>query len=251
MLNPSQAHSLFMQQHITREAWLLAAVQLLRPLFAAKGFSVPPCQVSCGFASTGTRSGHVGQCWSTKSASNELNQIFIAPIRLHISPTAPGTLRDLLAVSITGTDLQGHGLSQSGAMLQLPAVEQTAFAAMPAEELVERRLLEVEFGKASNELRVLARQGNRAATRRKLEQMEQRFGHHPWLKAKMAQMHRLAEEDMDMMIKEVSYSSMRMSKSLASRSEAMFSVDETESEMPAFLRKKESEGRGRRDPNQI
>jgi hypothetical protein len=78
--------------------------------------------------------------------------------------------------------------------------------------------------------------------------MEQRFGHHPWLKAKMAQMHRLAEEDMDMMIKEVSYSSMRMSKSLASRSEAMFSVDETESEMPAFLRKKESEGRGRRDP---
>ena len=79
MLNPSQAHSLCMQQHTTREAWLLAAVALLRPLFAAKGFSVPPCQVSCGFASTGTRSGHVGQCWSTKSASNELNQIFIAP----------------------------------------------------------------------------------------------------------------------------------------------------------------------------
>ena len=79
MLNPSQAHSLFMQQHTTREAWLLAAVALLRPLFAAKGFSVPPCQVSCGFASTGTRSGHVGQCWSIKSASNELNQIFIAP----------------------------------------------------------------------------------------------------------------------------------------------------------------------------
>jgi hypothetical protein len=27
-------------------------------------------------------------------------------------------------------------------------------------------------------------------------------------------------------------------------------MDETESEMPAFLRKKESEGRGRRDPKQ-
>jgi len=79
MLTPSKAHSRFMQQHTTREAWLLNAVEHLRPLFAAKGFSVPPCQVSCGFASTGTRSGHVGQCWSTKSASNELNQIFIAP----------------------------------------------------------------------------------------------------------------------------------------------------------------------------
>ena len=68
-----------MQQHTTREAWLIAAVELLRLLFAAKGFAVPPCQVSCGFASTGTRSGHVGQCWSTQSASNELNQIFISP----------------------------------------------------------------------------------------------------------------------------------------------------------------------------
>lgn len=171
-------------------------------------------------------------------------------VRLHISPTAPGTLRDLLAVSIIGTDLQGHALSQSGAMLQLPSVEQTAFTDMPADDLVERRLLEVEFGKASDELRVLARQGNTAATRRKLDQMEERFGHHPWLKAKMAQMHRLAEEDMDMMIKEVSYSSMRMSKSLASRSEVMFSEDETESNMPSFLRKKETEGRGRRTPGQ-
>jgi hypothetical protein len=79
MINPSKAHSLSMQQHLTRESWLLAAVELLRPLFAAKGFSLPTCQISWGFASTGTRSGHVGQCWSTNSASNALNQIFIAP----------------------------------------------------------------------------------------------------------------------------------------------------------------------------
>jgi hypothetical protein len=55
---------------------------------------------------------------------------------------------------------------------------------------------------------------------------------------------------MDMMIKEVSYSAMRMSKSLASRSEVMFCMDETESNMPAFLRKKETEGRGRRAPKE-
>ena len=171
-------------------------------------------------------------------------------VRLHISPSAPGTVRDLLAVSITGTDMQGHALSESGAMLQLPAADEASLIAMPADELVERRLLEVEFGKASDELRQLAREGNGAMTRRKLQQMEEQFGHHPWLKAKMVQMRRLAEEDMDMMIKEVSYSSMRMSKSLASRSEVMFSVDETESAMPAFLRKKESEGRGRRAPNE-
>jgi Ca-activated chloride channel family protein len=171
-------------------------------------------------------------------------------VRLHISTTAPGTLRDLLAVSITGTDLQGHALSQSGAMLQLPAVEQTAFLAMQADDLVERRLLEAEFGKASDELRHLARRGNRLDTMRNLAEMDERFGHHPWLKAKMEQMRRLAEEDMMMMVKEASFSAMRMSKSLASKSEVMFCMDETESNMPSFLRKKETEGRGRRTPKQ-
>jgi len=171
-------------------------------------------------------------------------------VRLHISPSAPGTLRDLLAVSIKGTDLQGHALSQPGAMLQLPAVEQTAFTTMPSDELVERRLLEAEFGKASNELRHLAREGNRLDTMRKLAEMEERFGHHPWLKAKMEQMRHLADEDMMMMVKEASFSAMRMSKSLASKSEILYSIDQTESEMPAFLRKKESEGRGRRTPKQ-
>ena len=171
-------------------------------------------------------------------------------VRLHISPTAPGTLRDLLALSITGTDLQGRALSQSGAMLQLPPVEQTSFLAMQADDLVERRLLEAEFGKASDELRQLARRGNRLDTMRKLAEMDERFGQHPWLKVKMEQMRRLAEEDMMMMIKEASFSAMRMSKSLASKSEVMFCMDETESNMPSFLRKKETEGRGRRTPRQ-
>ena len=171
-------------------------------------------------------------------------------VRLHLSPSTPGELRDLLAVSITGTDLQGQLVHQSGPMLQLTAAESAELFSMPVDDLAERRLLEVEFGKASDDLRHLAREGENSATRRALEKMEERFGHHPWLKAKMEQMRRLAEEDMQMMLKEVSYSAMRMSKSLASRSEVMFSLDETESNMPAFLRKKESEGRGRRTPRQ-
>jgi hypothetical protein len=55
-----------------REAWLLEAVQLIKPIFAAKRHLVPEdCQVSCGFASTGTRSQHIGQCWSRRSSTNE------------------------------------------------------------------------------------------------------------------------------------------------------------------------------------
>lgn len=169
-------------------------------------------------------------------------------VRLHLSPSVSGTLRDLLAVSISGTDLQAQVMSLHSPLFQLHALEQDAYAALAADELVERRLLEVEFGKAADALRLLARQGDIAATRRHLAQMERRFGHHPWLNAKMTQMRRLAEEDMEMMVKEVSYSAMRMSRSLASKSEVLYSVDETAADMPAFLRKKESEGKGRRAP---
>jgi len=63
----------------TREQWLLAAVDELTPLFTGLGYSVPPCRVSCGFASSGVRNGHIGQCWSRRSGADDVNQIFISP----------------------------------------------------------------------------------------------------------------------------------------------------------------------------
>ncbi len=69
-----------MTKYTTRESWLLAAVDLLRPFFLEKNHVIPSdVMVSYGFASTGTRSHHVGQCWSKRSSANEQNQIFISP----------------------------------------------------------------------------------------------------------------------------------------------------------------------------
>ncbi len=69
-----------MQTYKTREEWLIAAIDAVRPLFEEKRHEIPKdCQVSCGFASTGTRSHHIGQCWSKASSSHERNQIFISP----------------------------------------------------------------------------------------------------------------------------------------------------------------------------
>lgn len=69
-----------MTPHPTRESWLLAAVALLRPVFIAKHHVIPAqVMVSCGFASTGVRSHHIGQCWPTTSSANAQNQIFISP----------------------------------------------------------------------------------------------------------------------------------------------------------------------------
>jgi hypothetical protein len=63
----------------TREAWLLAAVERLQPLFATKGHTLPPVKVSIGFTSGGLRSNHIGQCWPTRLADDALNHIFIVP----------------------------------------------------------------------------------------------------------------------------------------------------------------------------
>jgi len=63
-----------------REAWLHQAINALEPLFRSKGHALPQVRVSCGFASTGVRSNHIGQCWSRSTAPDGINQIFISPV---------------------------------------------------------------------------------------------------------------------------------------------------------------------------
>lgn len=65
--------------HVNREQWLMAAVDHIIPIFEEKGYSVPVVKVSVGFPSTGAKGRHLGQCWSTRSAIDGVNQIFIAP----------------------------------------------------------------------------------------------------------------------------------------------------------------------------
>lgn len=64
---------------VTREQWLQNAVIALKPFFSAKGCIVPNCHVSCGFASTDVKRGHIGQCWGTKASADKVKQIFISP----------------------------------------------------------------------------------------------------------------------------------------------------------------------------
>lgn len=67
------------ESKLNREAWLLNAVERLSPWFAEKGYTVPACRVSCGFASSGVRSGHIGQCWARSASADGINQVFISP----------------------------------------------------------------------------------------------------------------------------------------------------------------------------
>ncbi len=63
-----------------REFWLSNAVEGLQNIFTSSGLKVPPVRVSCGFASSGCRSKHIGECWTRESNSDGINQIFISPM---------------------------------------------------------------------------------------------------------------------------------------------------------------------------
>ena len=67
-----------------------------------------------------------------------------------------------------------------------------------------------------------------------------------WLQDKLQRLRELADRDPEMMSKEVRFSAMRMSSRLSAKSECRYSADETDSAIPAFLRKKSQEGRGRK-----
>lgn len=67
----------------TREEWLVAAVEAMRPLFHAGSAQIPAVKVSVGFPSRGavsTRRKTLGQCWDASTAADGIAQIFVTPL---------------------------------------------------------------------------------------------------------------------------------------------------------------------------
>lgn len=68
-------------QHDTREAWLQAATDALRPAFDAINAPLPDTiRVSCGFPGGGSARKRIGECWATSSAADKINNVFISPV---------------------------------------------------------------------------------------------------------------------------------------------------------------------------
>ena len=167
-------------------------------------------------------------------------------LRLHLSPSAVSDMRDLLSASLHARTMEGHSTTASTAPLRLVVASAHDYAQAMPDATVARRLQEVEFAQASQKLRDLARLGDMKATLALIDALDQRFGQHPWLKDKLTALRRMALEDSGMMAKEVTFMYRKMNSRNVAASEGLYVADETESNLPAFLRKKASEGRGRR-----
>ena len=170
-------------------------------------------------------------------------------LRLHVSPSTEAWVRDLLAATVCGVALDGTRQEIFAPMLQLPALSGAQLNDLPLDETAHNRLEELAFAKAAEQLRQLAKTGDLDSLLLALKVLDERFGRHPWLKAKIEQLRELADEDAILMAKEAHYSMMRMSSRLVSRDEMRYSADETqvsEALMPSFLRKKAREGKGKK-----
>lgn len=68
--------------HTLREAWLDAAVEILRPRYADLNAPLPDrIAVSCGFpGGSGAHYNVIGQCWHPIASADHRTQIFVSPI---------------------------------------------------------------------------------------------------------------------------------------------------------------------------
>ena len=69
---------------MTREQWLIDAVNALKPVIKDRtGLDLPPTHVSVGFPSRGgtsTKKRTVGQCWHATTSADNTAHVFISPV---------------------------------------------------------------------------------------------------------------------------------------------------------------------------
>lgn len=84
----------------TREEWLIAATDLMRPLFKRAGKPIPDAvQVSTGWPSRGATSKKkrtIGECWDAICADDKRPHVFISPVLDNNEKNLQGVLPTLL-----------------------------------------------------------------------------------------------------------------------------------------------------------
>jgi Ca-activated chloride channel homolog len=151
-----------------------------------------------------------------------------------------------ITVSLEAAGRDSAAVFLMAALPPLPVVSAAELAAMPADEAVARRVVELDAAAMLDELRAAIAIDNWERAQRLLEDAQARFAAHEWASAILATMRKLvAERDARRSMKEASYSSSRMANRLVMASEESRAMAD-ESELPLYLQRKAAQGKGRR-----
>ena len=152
----------------------------------------------------------------------------------------------LCSFSVRYTTLDGEPRAIQPHALALPALPVSAFAAIAEDELVARRVGELEAAHLQTKARAAARRGDWAGVESALRKAERAAANNPWVADSVQELRVLAaQKDEVMFSKESAFSAQRMSTRLAERNESWSLAKPAAA---PFLRRKTNQGKA--DPKQ-
>jgi Ca-activated chloride channel family protein len=159
---------------------------------------------------------------------------------------ALGSSLSVLRVTVQGQSLEGEPVQLERSGLALQVLAPAAWDALADDELVTRRLVELAAAEALTRMRAAAGRHDWAAVDRMLEDASRQFAGNEWVGAMLQAMKGIAESrSRDRMMKEAMYSSGKLRSRLVAQDEAVQFCAESESQsVPAYLRRKPSQGKG-------
>ncbi len=152
----------------------------------------------------------------------------------------------VLRVQVEGCDLDGRPVRLERSGLSLPVLAPLAFEALPSDERVSRRLIELAAAQALLKVREAADRFDWPTVDRLLDDARRQFAGHDWVASVLQAMQALgAQRSRERMLKESVYSVGKMHQRLTVADEATTVSDLAgEAAVPAYLRRKAAQGKG-------
>lgn len=147
-------------------------------------------------------------------------------------------------VTVRARDANGEIHTFKASLPPLPVVDAAAWAVLPEDELVARRLIELKVADLQRRARLAVEANNWGAAEQLLSEVQALAADHPWIQQTVrAMQHLLQQRDRQRIGKELAYASHAMSRRLVEADEgAVFSIV-AESAKAVYLRRKEVQGR--------
>jgi Ca-activated chloride channel family protein len=152
----------------------------------------------------------------------------------------------LVSIALRYTGVDGKPRAIQPVDLVLPVLSAAAFAAVSEDELVVRRVSELEAAELQQKARRAAMRGEWDAVHSLLQRAERLGAENPWIAATLGELRQLAASRDDVMFaKQSAYSALRMSTRLAARDEA---PELAPRPAASYLRRKANPGKGEDGP---
>lgn len=153
-----------------------------------------------------------------------------------------GSMQSLAEVMVSANDMNGQALNLSSSVLELSSLPPQAWQSVSEDELVCRRIGELEASSIQKEARSAAWQGDWDTVHRLLDEARSKAPDNPWVSAVLDTLETLAgQEDLSRFSKESIYSSRSMDSRLLAR-KAEYDL-ELESMSSSYLRRKHYQGK--------